>query len=135
MIVKLALTELPAASVAVHVTVVVPSAKTLPERVVQEVVTAPDSSDALIAKLTTAEVLPRSLPTDIAAGTINCGVTVSFRVWTPGAAARLPSMSVSIAETDRAPSASEERSSRSETPVSDAIVALPETLPTPSLTV
>src|SRR5205809_6654310 len=96
---------LPCASVAVHVTVVLPSAKVLPEAGVELTVTSPSTiSSALAVKVTTA---PAALVASavMSAGTVIAGGVMSRTVTVKLPVALLPCASVAVAFTVVVPSA------------------------------
>jgi hypothetical protein len=71
---------LPVASVAVHVTVVVPTAKKEPDAGTQDTVTPGQLSVAVATKVTTAPQSPGSFDTVIGAGHVMTGASVSLTV-------------------------------------------------------
>src|SRR5437588_2913405 len=87
---------LPAASVAVAVTVVVPFGKVVPDGMSVVTLAVPQLSVALTAKLTTAEQEPASLPTVMSAGTLSVGGVLSMTVMVCVALAWLPPVSVAV---------------------------------------
>ena len=77
MIVNVTTEELPAASVAVHITVVVPVWNTLPEAGRQVTVAAPELSVAVGTEYVTAEPLVLDAVTVMFAGAVTLGACVS----------------------------------------------------------
>ena len=67
----------PDGSVAVHVTVVRPTAKVLPDAGRHEAVTGPELSVALAAKVTSAPLRPTAACAVISAGTVSSGSSLS----------------------------------------------------------
>src|SRR5215813_3309793 len=94
--VKLQLLELPAASVAVAVTVVVPTGKTEPDAGLLRTVGTEQLSLALTVKLTAAEQVPTGAFTVIFAGQLMLGGVLSITVIVCDADAMLPDPSVAL---------------------------------------
>ena len=93
---KVQVSALPEASVAIQVTGVVPTGKTEPEAGVQLIVAPGQLSLTLEEKFTTALHKPESLLTIISAGQIATGASVSFTVTLNVQVSALPEASVAI---------------------------------------
>ena len=94
--VKLQLRELPAASVAVATTVVVPNGKTEPEALLVTTVGTEQLSLARTVKLTAAEHVPVGALTVMLAGQVMFGCVLSMTVIVCDALAVRPALSVAV---------------------------------------
>ena len=97
--VKLHAAVLPWMSVAVATTVVVPTANVLPLAAASTIEAIPQLSEAVAAKVTTADQLPASLLTLMLAGQVTTGASVSFTVTVKVQLTALPDGSVAVAVT------------------------------------